>query len=247
MHNKIFDILMDQDEITWQSIIMELIRSEEMDPWDIDISLLTKKFVDALKEMKELNLRVSGKIILAAAILLRIKSTRLLGADLMEFDRMLAKDDDESLYDDGEEEQYMQQSGGMKFNIDGKDIRLIPKTPQPRKRKVSVYDLIDALGVALNVKRRRHNRLSTPKELVLPDKQIDITALMDQIYEEVRNHFGEQGTDKMMFSELVPSDDKCDKVYTFIPLLHLANARRVDLNQQNHFDDFGIHLLKDKN
>ena len=243
MHDKIYDILMDQDEITWKSIIMELIKSDEMDPWDIDITLLTKRFVDTLKEMNELNLRVSGKVILAAAILLRIKSTRLVGADLMEFDRMLTKDDEESMYE-SEDEDYVS-TPGVKFNLDGEEIRLIPRTPQLRKRKVSIYDLVDALGKALNVRTRRHNRLSTPKSLVLPDKTMDISEIMDQIHQEVLNHFNANERDMMMFSELVPSNEKTDKVYAFIPLLHLSNARKVDLNQKKHFDDFGIELLRD--
>ena len=58
---------MNKDEITWQTVIMDLIKSEQMDPWDIDISLLSKKYITALKKLQESNFYVSGKMILAAA------------------------------------------------------------------------------------------------------------------------------------------------------------------------------------
>ena len=46
-HDRIFGLLMSKtDEITWQTIIFDLVKSEQMDPWDIDISLLTQKYID---------------------------------------------------------------------------------------------------------------------------------------------------------------------------------------------------------
>ena len=44
----IFNILFNEDEITWQSIIYELIKTEQMNPWDVNISLLTKKYIKSL-------------------------------------------------------------------------------------------------------------------------------------------------------------------------------------------------------
>ena len=44
-NEKIFQILFEKDDVTWQTIIYELVKSEEIDPWDIDISLLTKKYI----------------------------------------------------------------------------------------------------------------------------------------------------------------------------------------------------------
>jgi chromatin segregation and condensation protein Rec8/ScpA/Scc1 (kleisin family) len=137
-HENIYDILMDQDEITWQSIIKELIKTEQMDPWDINISLLTKMFIKTLKKLKEMNLHVSGKVLLAAALLLRIKSGRLVGDDLLEFDRLLASGERDELYET--EEGYVEgQLNQMGMTLGKDQMKLVPKTPQPRSRKVSVY------------------------------------------------------------------------------------------------------------
>jgi len=87
--DKIYDMLINKDEVTWQTLIMDLIKTEQMNPWDIDIGLLTKKYIDALRLLKEANFYVSGKMILAAALLLKVKSNRLVNEDITNFDALL--------------------------------------------------------------------------------------------------------------------------------------------------------------
>ena len=74
----IIDMLIQKDDVTWKSMIYDLVKSEQMNPWDIDISLLSKKYLDIVKTLKEMDFRISGKVILAAAILLKLKSKHLL-------------------------------------------------------------------------------------------------------------------------------------------------------------------------
>ena len=57
---------------------MDLVLSREIDPWDIDIIDLTNKFLERIRKLKNLDLRISGKTILTASILLRMKSEELM-------------------------------------------------------------------------------------------------------------------------------------------------------------------------
>ena len=82
MQDKLFEMLMSKDEITWQSLIYELVKTEQMNPWDIDISLLARKYLEVIHKLREVNFFISGKILLASAILLRIKSNKLIDEDL---------------------------------------------------------------------------------------------------------------------------------------------------------------------
>ena len=75
-HDHVFDILMQDDEITWQNIITDLVKSEEMNPWDVNITILSQKYLEKVKKMEDLNFFVSGKVILASAILLKLKSNQ---------------------------------------------------------------------------------------------------------------------------------------------------------------------------
>ena len=89
MQDRIFDMLMKEDEITWQTILYDLVKSEEMDPWDIDISILSKKYLETVRKLQEMNFAISGKIVLASAILLKIKTQRLIEEDMVKFESLI--------------------------------------------------------------------------------------------------------------------------------------------------------------
>ena len=81
-HEQLFDMILNKDDISWQQIIFTAVKSEQMNPWDIDIKLLSQKFLEKLRQFKEMDFKVSGKVILAAAIMLRLKSNKLIGEDM---------------------------------------------------------------------------------------------------------------------------------------------------------------------
>src|SRR3989344_4738215 len=211
-NDKVFQLLFDTDEVTWQTLLYELVKKEQMNPWDINISLLTKRYIETIKKLKELDFRISGKVLLAAAILLKIKSNRLLNEDLSEFDRLFTDSEEDILEELGIEEPRA---------YDEEKHPLIPRTPQPRKRKVSVFDLVKALEKALEVKRRRVLNSIPPMDVKIPKKTKDITQVIKEVYGKIKAFFTRQ--ERLTFSQLVPSNTKEDKIYTFIPLLHLTN------------------------
>jgi len=235
-NEKIFQLLYSQDEVTWQALLYELIKKEQMNPWDVNISLLTKKYIETIKKLEELDFRISGKVLLAAAILLKIKSDRLLNEDLSELDRLLTQE--EELIDelDLEEPQRLYEEKHP----------LIPRTPQPRKRKVSVFDLVKALEKALEVKQRRVMNSIPPMDVKIPKKTRDITQIIREVYGKIKSFFIINKQKSLTFTQLVPSKTKEDKIYTFIPLLHLTTQRKVDLNQQEHFGEIEIILNSKK-
>lgn len=241
MQERIYSILVDQNEISWKTIILDLIRSEEMDPWDVDVSKLSHMYIEHLKKLKEQDLKVSGKVLLAAAILLRVKSTRLVGDDLNEFDRLIAGSDltEEQFYDDLEQELARGEARAIAENFD-----LRPRLPQARRRKVSVFDLVKALEKALEVKKRRVLG-SVPPPLPLPTRKFDVTAAMTGLFQRISSLFKAHGT--LSFRKLLPSDSKQDKVYTFIPMLHLVNDEKIEIEQEHAFGDIKITVVEGKN
>ena len=54
------------------------------------------------------------------------------------------------------------------------------------------------------------------------------------------------GKETLTFTKLVPSEKKEDKIYTFIPLLHLDNQEKVNLMQKEHFGEIEIEILDNK-
>ncbi|MFW6230933.1 MAG: segregation/condensation protein A [Nanoarchaeota archaeon] len=240
--HKIFDMLMKQDEISWQSILRDLVKTEQMDPWDIDIKLLCDKFVETVKSFEKTNFNVSGKILLATAILLKMKADKLLTSDIHAMDQLInfveqAEEEFPDDFDDELERELLRQEYVPK---DRRDV-LVPRTPQPRKRKVSIFDLVDALEKALEVKQRRPVYRETYHEVEVPKKKIDISELMTDVHKSIMKLV--EGRRSLMFTELIPSDTKEDQIMTFVPVLHLANQRRLEVEQEKHFGPIEIFLL----
>lgn len=232
-HDKILDIVVGKDEVTWQSMIYDLVKQENMDLWDIDVSRLSGTYIGMLKKLKELDFRVTGKVVLAAAMLLKIKSQKLLKDDIGELDRLMSPEEisEEEFYEELEAQP----------REEPEIPSLIPRTPQPRKRKVSIYDLMLALQKALEVRDRRVLRKIPSVKVDMPQKKINITKLIDEVHEKIKNHFTAV-SDKLTFSVLAADHRGEARIHHFLALLHLANVdyRKIDLIQNEHFGEIEI-------
>ena len=71
------------NKLSWQAIIYDLINTEQLDPWDINLSLLANKYLEKIRILEESNFFISSKVLLAAALLLRMKSEILLDLSLI--------------------------------------------------------------------------------------------------------------------------------------------------------------------
>jgi segregation and condensation protein A len=233
---KIFNLLFVEDELSWKDMIYALIEQENMNPWDIDITLLSQKFLEMLRKLKELDFRVSGKMILASAVLLKMKSDILIDEDIANFDNMMNGIEDNLL------DNNLNQST---YDSTGKP-ELYPRTPQPRQRKVSLFDLVQALEKALEVENRRKISRPNLKKMVLkiPEKKLDLGTSMKNVYEKVETHYNtKKNKGKILtFTEMIQGTSKQDKVTIFVPLLHLDNLRKINLNQEKHFEEIKVTL-----
>ncbi|MCF7861302.1 segregation/condensation protein A [Candidatus Woesearchaeota archaeon] len=240
MQERIFSMLLQENEVTWQSILYDLVRSEEMNPWDIDITDLTKKYIEMLKKLNGMDFRISGKVVLAATTLLKLKSKRFVDTDISNFnDMMNMQNEEENMFYD---EEYPMDEIDYEEALERGQPALIPRTPQPRKRKVSIFDLIEALNQALVVQDRRVLQKVETTVMEAPEKKTDISVIIKQVHQKIESMFVHNK--KLKFSKLIPSTSKEDVVLTFIPLLHLSNMRSVDLDQREHFGELYITMLK---
>jgi len=237
--NKILTAIMDTEEITWHSLINEVIKQEQMNPWDINITTLTQHYITTVKKLKEFDFRLSGKVVLAAAILLKIKSNRLIGEDIDELTRLIeAKEENiEDFYEELTEEM-------DKKYIEEKYGPLIPRTPQPRKRKVSITELIRALQKALEVKERRVLRELPEVKVEKPTKKIDITDLITKTYQRIT----QITKPRINFNEVTPTQTRKDKYLTFLPLIYLAHIgqRKINIHQEKSFGEIEIEPIQTK-
>ncbi len=244
MQEKIFDLLLENDDITWKTLLYDLVKSEQMNPWEIDIAILAQKFIVVIKEMKEHDLKISGKMLLAAAILLKMKSSHLIDHDIAQLDILISETEDEmdenELFDEGEEiDLELLQKRKQKY-------KLIPKNPQPRSRKVSIHDLVDALQRAMSSKKRVLQKYD-PVKFSMPNRNVDIMDVIRELYNKIvyysKKNSEEKNKEELTFSKMLPPRaGKLEKVYTFIPMLHLENQKKIKTKQEEPFEEIYIKL-----
>ncbi|MEK6852428.1 MAG: segregation/condensation protein A, partial [Nanoarchaeota archaeon] len=203
---------------------------------NIDVAALARSYLYRVRELEEANFFVSGKVLLVAAILLRLKSERLY-EQLSFLDELLF----------GREES--ETKAREKIVLEEGELPLIlPKTPLPRSRKVTIEELVHALNKAVEVERRREKRsillelAEKEAAIVLPTTTINIHSKIREIYDKVREFFAKRALEKLTFSELVGTDRREDKILTFVPLLHLDMRKKISLAQREHFGEIEIYL-----
>ncbi len=231
---QIHDLLL-SDKLSWQAIIYDLINTEQLDPWDIDIALLAQKFLGRIRELEEANFFISSKVLMATAFLLRIKTEILLNEEIQSLD--------EILFGKKEEKRYQQERIELEDDIP----QLVARTPLPRFKKVTLHELLAALGKAIKTENRRIQRVVIVKQqefeatALLPKKRINIHERIREVYAQLKKIFAKKET-KLAFSELAGTSIE-ERVATFIPLLHLDNQHKIWLKQEGHFTEIWI-LLK---
>jgi segregation and condensation protein A len=174
VHNILFN-----REIGWQDIFYDLINTEQLDPWDVNIILLTDKYFEKISELEQADFFVSSKVLLAAALLLRIKSEMLLSKHIRSIDEILF----------GKEEKKV--SVLERIELDEEIPELIPKSPMPRFKKITLKDLVESLNKAIVTENRRikkeivNRNALRESSISLPKRKISIKDKIKQIYESL--------------------------------------------------------------
>jgi len=231
---QIHDLLFNR-EIDWQEIIYDLINTEQLNPWDINLTILTEKYLEKIQKYEEADFFISSKVLLAAALLLRIKSEILLNKYIKSIDEILF----------GKKEQVKQEI--EKIELDEEIPELIPRSPMPRFKKVTLKELIESLNKAIITENRRIKKTIINRNALretgisLPKKKFNIKNKIKEIYEILFLNLNNNEKRKMSFTELI-GEKKEDKILSFLPLLELENQKKIWLEQENHFDEIHIWL-----
>ena len=235
-NTEVYDLLINK-EISWQSIIYDLVNTEQLDPWDLDLGLLARRYLEKIHELEEANFFISSKVLLAASVLLRLKSEILL--------HKYIKSIDEILFGKKEETKHIQE----RIYLDNSELPILyPKTPLPRYKRVSLQELMNALDQAISTENRRIKKevykvqQEKSAEIVLPKSRTSVKDRIKKLYSKIITSFKKQQR-KISYSELT-GNSKEEKIACFLPVLHLDNQYKIFLEQTNHFDEIWIWLYK---
>ncbi len=73
-------------EVDGIEILVNMAKQGKIDPWNVDIVEVTDKYLTHLFQSKARNLKLTGRTLLFAAILLKLKSNVLEGIDVLDFE-----------------------------------------------------------------------------------------------------------------------------------------------------------------
>lgn len=210
-------------------ILVELASKGEIDPWNIDIIDVTDKFLKKLEELKQLDLRVSGRTLLYASMLLRMKS--------------------EVLVDKRQEEEFEWELFGFQpeyFQTDEYPC-LRPRIKRESKRPVTLSELIDELRKAMDRKEQSNKRrlrrvegLPTPEEVLKIAHEEDVEDMIQKIRGKLSKKF--KKNDRVMFNELIEERTPSCIIQTYVPLLFMADRKQIWLEQKELFGDLYVKL-----
>ncbi len=232
---QVHDILFNR-EIGWQEIIYDLINTEQLDPWNVNIIVLSNKFFEKLQEYEETDFFVSSKVLLAASLLLRIKSEILLNKYIKSIDEILfgSKEVRKTIFE--------------RIELDEEIPELVPRSPMPRFRKVTLQELIASLDKAIATETRRIKKEIVNKNALresgmsLPKQKFNIKDKIREIHQKIIEYFKKnEDVKKISYTDLVGLERE-QRIASFFPLLQLENNKKVWLEQEQHFEEISVWL-----
>ncbi|AEA47401.1 segregation/condensation protein A [Archaeoglobus veneficus] len=232
-------------------MLVEMARRGEIDPWNIDVVEIADRFLQELERAQKLDLRISGRVLLYAAILVRMKAEVLadevLGVkeeaeeelipDEVEFGEFF--DDFDSTFSDFDSPAFDYDLAEIEENDELISFLLTPH--RKVRRFTTLKDLIDELKRAEEVHKRRkkkkkraERRVDTSAILETPHEE-NIEETIAMVEEELMRLFRRKQI--LYFSELVRGKEKGDVLSYYLSVLHLTFRKKLEIEQQRIYED----------
>ena len=235
-------------EVDGIEILVNMAKSGKIDPWNVDIVEVTDKYLMHLFQSKAQNLRLTGRTLLFAAILLKLKSNVLEGIDVLDFE---PQHEDEFNYDDemplDYEEEYiptnnvisidevLQRRTSVRLNHN----RVV--TLRDLIRQLEFYEMLDKKQSLKNAHERAKRRVQNYAKLS-PDDIINLA----------HDEYIENGVQRLKANlcEILNRQDRIelneltllgmDKINAYISLLFLTVESDYDLVQDEFYGDLYV-------
>jgi len=218
----------------WERTLDEL--TEDMDPWDIDILELTRRYRQYIQRLGDYDLKIPGRLILVCSVLLRIKTDFLSGVEeeeeLEEGGEMIEEEMEQL-----EEQQVEQQPEEPELYIP--DIEFPVRKKQ--KRKVTLDELKQALNKAIDIKKKRKERKEEREEFNLELDQEDVKQKVDRLFNRLRSYITDE-EDKIKFEQVLNKKTRQEKVEKFFHILHLETDEKIKCSQPEFLGELLIAL-----
>lgn len=223
-------------------LLLHLIKKSKMEIFDIEISEITKEYLNYIKEMTDMNLDIASEYLVMSAELIEMKSRKLLPNK---------KDEEEKEEDENPEEELKcrlieykkyKESTEVFRNLEENRANYYTKAPESLKQysseklendgSVGIFDLLDAFQKLLE--RQEYNK---PKNTKITRKELSVKERVAKIRDILKVH------KKINFIELFDNFSKPYVVVTFLSVLEMAKNREINIKQDNNFSDIYLERV----
>jgi segregation and condensation protein A len=209
---------------TWKDILLDLISSNRVNPWNLDIVDLADAFISKVRDMEKMDFIVQANVILAASILLKYKSDYLkflnYQSDLMEFPAEEEREPIEEV------------------------PQLFISSRIPPRRQITADELINEMDriIKYDDERVRIPRGAIVETVDLELEEHDIENDMTRVIDMINENTDSEGWS--MYSRITHGAEVREQVYILLCLLYLVQNGTIDIKQDKMFGDIFIRLLK---
>jgi len=213
------------EQPNWKILLNDVVKANDFDIWNLDIINLIDIYLKKIQDMKKDNLLIPANALLAAAILLKIK-TFTLKLTSIEEEEPLKIPNEEDLLD---------------------SLLNIENPARFKEGQVSLDELIDVVNFMMNrpTKANLERKIIEKKEdiFVLPKKTEDIGIRINRLFEDLKVKVDKEGC--TTFSKLLNNDFELQNLVDncFIPLLFLSQEQKVNIWQDDFFSEIFIKII----
>lgn len=222
-------------------LLLHLIKQSNIDIYDIEISEITKQYLDYINKMEELNINVASSYIVMAAELMEIKSKSLLPKK--EEDE---EDDEEIVSKENlinkliEYKKYKEMTPSFK-ELENNRKNIYIKSPEKlnnyldnitiKNDDASVDDLIEAFKKFLerkNLEKPITTKI-TNKEYSVKERKVSIRNILKE-------------KKKVIFTDLFEENNTGFIIVTFLSILEMTKEKEIIIKQDVNFSNIFIEL-----
>ena len=212
------------DQPAWKTILLDLVATEKMDPWNIDVAQLAEKYLKKINELEGGNLRVPANAILACAILLKTKSKYL---------RLSSLDDDDEVASGISPEQR---------SLLLEELPDLMANRSAREGRITLDELVSSIEDIIHRTKPRNNVARIMPRMEINFDTTSIEEKLESVFNLILSKADSQGI--VMFTDLLIDGDTDTIIGTFLPLLFLMNKGKVLAYQNEFFGDIFVKVLE---
>ena len=223
-------------------LLLHLIKKSKMEIFDIEISDITNKYLNYIKEMTDMNLDIASEYLVMAAELIEMKSRKLLPIKDEEENTEEEINPEEELKRRLIEYKKYKESTEVFKALEEKRSAYFTKAPESLQKyslekmendgSVTVVDLLEAFKNLLE--RQDYNK---PVNTKITRKELSVKERTEKIRELLKEK------KRINFIELFDDFAKPYVVVTFLSVLEMVKNREINIKQDNNFSDIYLERV----